>query len=75
MLAIVMVYFVLFCYWPMYGNIIAFQNYKPVRGILRSSFVGLKNFQKFFSNFYFYRLLRNTLVISGLNLLFGFPFR
>ena len=74
MLAIVMVYFVLFCYWPMYGNIIAFQNYKPVRGILRSSFVGLKNFQKFFSNFYFYRLLRNTLVISGLNLLFGFPF-
>lgn len=74
MLAIVMVYFVLFCYWPMYGNIIAFQNYKPVRGILRSSFVGLKNFQKFFSNFYFYRLLRNTLMISGLNLLFGFPF-
>lgn len=74
MLAIVMVYFVLFCYWPMYGNIIAFQNYKPVRGILRSSFVGLKNFQKFFSNFYFYRLLRNTLIISGLNLLFGFPF-
>ena len=74
MLAIVMVYFVLFCYWPMYGNIIAFQNYKPVRGILRSSFVGLKNFQKFFSNIYFYRLLRNTLVISGLNLLFGFPF-
>lgn len=74
MLAIVMVYFILFCYWPMYGNIIAFQNYKPVRGILRSSFVGLKNFQKFFSNFYFYRLLRNTLMISGLNLLFGFPF-
>lgn len=74
MLLIVMVYFVLFCYWPMYGNIIAFQNYKPVKGILGSKFVGLKNFQKFFGNFYFYRLLRNTLMISGLNLLFGFPF-
>lgn len=74
MLLVVMVYFVLFCYWPMYGNIIAFQNYKPVKGILGSKFVGLKNFEKFFGNFYFYRLLRNTLVISGLNLLFGFPF-
>lgn len=74
MLVIVMVYFILFCYWPMYGNIIAFQNYKPVKGILGSKFVGLKNFQKFFGNFYFYRLLRNTLVISGLNLVFGFPF-
>ena len=74
MLAVVMVYFILFCYWPMYGNIIAFQDYKPVRGIARSEFVGLENFEKFFSNFYFYRLLRNTLLISGLNLLFGFPF-
>ena len=71
MLAVVMVYFILFCYWPMYGNIIAFQDYKPVRGIARSEFVGLENFEKFFSNFYFYRLLRNTLLISGLNLLFG----
>lgn len=74
MLIVVMIYFVLFCYWPMYGNIIAFQKYKPVKGILGSKFVGLDNFKKFFGNFYFYRLLRNTLVISGLNLVFGFPF-
>ena len=60
MLIIVMIYFVLFCYWPMYGNIIAFQKYKPVKGILGSKFVGLDNFRKFFGNFYFYRLLRNT---------------
>ena len=58
----------------MYGNIIAFQKYKPVKGILGSKFVGLDNFEKFFGNFYFYRLLRNTMVISGLNLVFGFPF-
>lgn len=73
MLAIVMVYFILFCYWPMYGNIIAFQNYKPIKGILGSKFVGLKNFTKFFSSAYFSRLLRNTLLISLYNLVFGFP--
>ena len=43
-LLILAVYFVLFCYWPMYGNIIAFQNYKPIKGILGSKFVGFKNF-------------------------------
>lgn len=74
MLVVVMVYFVLFCYWPMYGNIIAFQKYKPVKGILGSKFVGLENFQKFFGSFYFGRLMRNTLMISFLNLIFGFPF-
>ncbi len=74
MMVIVMLYFALFCYWPMYGNIIAFQKFKPVKGIAGSKFVGLSNFEKFFSNFYFYRLLRNTLVISILNLVFGFPF-
>ena len=74
MTLLVMVYFVLFCYLPMYGNIIAFQKYKPVKGIWGSQFVGLKNFEKFFSSYYFSRLLRNTLMISGLNLLFGFPF-
>jgi len=73
MLLIVMAYFILFCYWPMYGNIIAFQNYKPIKGILGSKFVGLKNFRSFFNNYYFFRLLRNTLVISFANLVFGFP--
>lgn len=73
MLIILMVYFAIFCYWPMYGNIIAFQNYKPIKGILGSKFVGLKNFQKFFGSYYFGRLMRNTLLISFYNLLFGFP--
>ena len=41
-LLILAVYFILFCYWPMYGNIIAFQNYKPIKGIIGSKFVGFK---------------------------------
>lgn len=73
MLLIVMVYFAIFCYWPMYGNIIAFQNYKPIKGIMGSKFVGLKNFKEFFSNYYFGRLVSNTIVLSAYNLLFGFP--
>lgn len=72
-LLILAVYFILFCYWPMYGNIIAFQNYKPIKGIIGSKFVGFKNFEKFFSGFYFGRLVRNTLIISIYNLIFGFP--
>ena len=46
---VIMTYFVLFCYWPMYGNIIAFQKYKPLKGILGSKFVGFTNFEKFFN--------------------------
>ena len=71
---VIMTYFVLFCYWPMYGNIIAFQKYKPLKGIMGSKFVGFENFEKFFTSFYFPRLVRNTLLISVYNLIFGFPF-
>ena len=71
---IIMTYFVLFCYWPMYGNIIAFQKYKPLKGIMGSKFVGFENFEKFFGSYYFQRLVRNTLLISTYNLIFGFPF-
>ena len=73
MLLIVMVYFALFCYWPMYGNIIAFQKYKPLKGILGSKFVGFENFRKFFSSYYCARLVRNTALISLYSLVFGFP--
>lgn len=73
MLLIIVAYFGIFCYWPMYGNIIAFQTYKPIKGILGSKFVGLKNFKQFFGSYYFIRLMRNTLLLSFYNLLFGFP--
>ena len=58
-----------FNYLPMRGLLMAFQNYNPHMGILGSEWVGLKHFQTLFKDAKFYSMLRNTLVISGLNLL------
>ena len=69
----VLVYLALFCYKPMYGLIIAFNNYKPTRGITGSDYVGLMWFDNFFNNIYFWRLLSNTFTISALSIVFGFP--
>jgi putative aldouronate transport system permease protein len=69
----VLLYFALFVYKPMYGLIIAFKDYRPNLGFDRSRWVGLKHFIDFFNDVYFFRLLRNTLSISFLNILFGFP--
>lgn len=68
----VVVYLLIFSYAPMYGIVIAFKNYKPRLGILESPWVGMKYFKEFTSSMYFGRTLRNTLALSGLNLLFGF---
>jgi putative aldouronate transport system permease protein len=65
--------FLLFTYVPFYGIIIAFQNYNPVIGFLRSPFVGLDNFRTIFRSFTFVNALRNTVVISFLKILFVFP--
>lgn len=72
MLLPVVVYLLIFSYAPMYGIVIAFKNYKPRLGILDSPWVGMKYFKEFTSSMYFGRTLRNTLALSGLNLLFGF---
>jgi len=69
----VLVYFFLFSYKPMYGLVIAFQDYRASLGILRSRWVGLRQFVIFFKDPYFFRLLRNTISISFLNIIFGFP--
>lgn len=69
----VAVYFILFCYKPMYGIQIAFKNYKPAKGITASEWVGIKNFVRFFGDFYFARILTNTFILSFLSLLWGFP--
>ena len=63
----------IFHYIPIYGLLIAFQNYKPARGISGSTWVGLKNFTDFLTNSQFSTLLRNTLHISVYSLLAGFP--
>lgn len=69
----VIVYLLVFAYKPMYGLIIAFKDYRPALGIPDSPWVGLKHFRNFFSDVFFWRLIRNTFSISGLNILFGFP--
>ena len=69
----VVIYLLLFAYKPMYGIIIAFQNYRPFLGISGSPWVGFDNFKAFFQDVYFFRLLRNTFSISFLSILFGFP--
>ncbi len=69
----VILYYILFHYKPMYGIIIAFQDYSPRKGVFGSQFVGLKHFKDFFGGYYFWRLLRNTLKLSFATLLIGFP--
>lgn len=73
MLLPVVLYYFIFHYIPMYGSVIAFQDFNPAKGIAGSSWVGLDNFNAFFQSFYFSRLIRNTLVISSLDLVLGFP--
>ncbi len=69
----VLAFYVLFHYAPMYGAVIAFKDFKPALGIGGSQWVGMKHFNSFFSSYYFGTLLRNTLVLSLANLVFGFP--
>ena len=68
-----LVYYVLFQYGPMYGAIIAFKDFTPRFGFLGSEWVGLRNFTDFFGSHYFWRLVRNTLVLNALQLFWGFP--
>lgn len=68
-----LIYFIVFKYIPMFGIIIAFQDFNPYSGFTGSPWVGLKNFTNFFTNPDFLRLLRNTLGISLLSLALYFP--
>jgi len=68
-----LLFYVLFHYWPMYGAIIAFKDFSPARGIFGSAWVGLQHFKEFFGGIFFWKLLRNTVLISLYGLVFGFP--
>lgn len=63
----------IFCYWPMYGVIMAFQNFKPALGFTRSPWVGFENFRELFGSPVFLRVMRNTFSISVMRLVLGFP--
>ncbi|HGQ7238123.1 TPA: ABC transporter permease, partial [Streptococcus pneumoniae] len=64
---------ILFTYGPMYGIIMAFQDFTVFKGYTGSSFVGLKHFQRLFSDPLFYRLFKNTFMVGVLDFLFSFP--
>lgn len=66
-------FLVVFNYVPMYGAQISFRNYTAKDGILGSAWVGVKHFVKFFTSPQFWRLIRNTFVLSIYGLLAGFP--
>jgi putative aldouronate transport system permease protein len=68
-----MIYFLLFKYLPMWGIVIAFQNYQPFLGISGSDWVGLQHFERFFTDDKFWLLLKNTSVLAVLNIVFFFP--
>lgn len=64
---------VIFCYIPIGGLVIAFQDFNIFQGIGGSTFVGLANFRKAFSDPYFLRALKNTLIINSYKLLYWIP--
>ncbi|MDF2939228.1 MAG: protein lplB [Paenibacillaceae bacterium] len=66
-------FFLLFKYVPMWGVLIAFQKYSPFLGFMKSRWVGLDHFVRFFSHDDFWMLLRNTLAINLLSLVLFFP--
>ena len=66
-------YFIIFYYIPMYGVQIAFKNFRAVDGIWGSAWVGFKHFKRFFNSSQFWPLLKNTLALSFMQLLIGFP--
>ncbi|WP_020617339.1 ABC transporter permease [Paenibacillus daejeonensis] len=67
------VWMIIFCYIPMFWLIIAFMDYSIARPMLESPFVGLKHFQDFMSDERFWRSIRNTLGMSAIKLVLGFP--
>ncbi|WP_282939773.1 sugar ABC transporter permease [Paenibacillus sp. RC67] len=68
-----LIFFGIFKYLPMYGLIISFQDYMPYKGILGSEWVGLKHFEKLFTDGEFWNIFKNTLLLFLYNILFYFP--
>lgn len=67
------IFYFIFAYWPMYGIVIAFKDFKPLQGILGSEWVGLKYFAQVFRTPTLPRLIKNTFLIGLYSLLWGFP--
>lgn len=68
-----LVYIIMFHYKPMYGIIIAFKDFSMRKGITGSPWIGFENFTRLFSSYWFPIIIKNTLTLSLLNLIVGFP--
>lgn len=74
MLVPAFIYYIVFCYVPMYGATMAFKDFNPMLGIMKSPWNGFETFRELFSMGKFYSVFWNTLKISFVRLIFGFPF-
>jgi len=73
MLIAPLAYYAIFRYIPLFNAQIAFKDFRPVLGVLKSPWVGFKHFRTFVNSFYFDSLIRNTLIFSGAKLVLGMP--
>jgi putative aldouronate transport system permease protein len=73
MLLLPMAYFIIFKYIPMYHTLIAFKEYNPFQGVLKSPWTGLDNFKEIFRMSDFYKAVRNTFMINLFDLIMSFP--
>nr|WP_245856238.1 sugar ABC transporter permease [Paenibacillus rigui] len=69
----ILVYYVVFKYTPMFGEVIAFKNYRFADGIWGSKWVGLKHFERLFTSPDFFNVLKNTLLLNVYSIVFAFP--
>ena len=69
----VLIWYVVFCYGPMYGIVTAFQDYNMNKGTFGSAFVGLKHFRLLFADVDFWRSFKNTVIIAVYRMVIGFP--
>ena len=67
----VFIYFFIFSYLPMFGIVMAFQDFRPAAGFFGSNWVGFRHFIDFFTGPTFWQILRNTFVISSLSIFVG----
>jgi putative aldouronate transport system permease protein len=67
------IYFIIFKYIPLFGSVIAFQDYNIFQGITGSKWVGLEHFRRMFEHYDFLHILKNTLLIGLYDLIFAFP--
>ena len=69
----VLAWYLIFCYFPMYGIVTAFQDYSMNKGTFLSPFVGFKHFQALFADVDFWRAFRNTVIIAAYRMVIEFP--